>query len=106
MVVLLTAVLRSFDLAGAWPDPLPALLRNLAGFLGLALLKARLVGARLSWTVPVAFAMFAYLTARKPDNTLQPGQDVLSWTVTFLLFAAGFGLACLHGVRQPAGETE
>ena len=110
--VLLAAVLLSFDLAGAWPDPLPALFRNLAGFFGMALLTARLVGARLSWTVPATFGMAAYLAARRPDDSfapwawqMQPGLDELSWTLALLLFAAGLGLVCLYGAREPAEET-
>ncbi len=111
--VLLAAVLLTFDLAGAWPDPLPALLRNLAGFSGMALLTAWLAGARLSWTIPTTFGIGAYLAARRPDDSfapwawqMQPGQDVLSWTVALLLLAAGFGFACLHGPREAAEERE
>ena len=109
--VLLAATLISFDLADAWPDPLPALLRNLAGFFGLALLTARLVGARLSWIVPAAFGMGAYLAARRPDDSfapwawqMQPGLNGLSWTVALLLFAVGLVLVCLYGAREPAEE--
>lgn len=111
--ILLGATLLSLDLGDAWPYPMPALLRNLAGFSGLAFLAARLIGARLSWIAPVVFGTFAYLTARKPDDTfaswawqMQPGQDVVSWTVALPLLVAGLGLVCLYGASQPVGETE
>lgn len=110
--ILLGVTLLALDIGDAWPYPLAALLRNLAGFSGAALLTALLIDARLSWTVPVVFGMFAYLTARKPDDTftswawqMQPGQDVLSWTVALLLLVAGLGLVCLYGARELAGES-
>jgi hypothetical protein len=103
-----------FELGNAYPAyPLPMLLRNLVGFAGLVLLAARIVGARLSWVPPLAFDFFAWLTARKPDDTyepwawpLQPGTDALSWIVALILLASGFGVVCLTGTREPPGEVE
>lgn len=112
--MLLVVVLLSFDLEGALLDqPLPALFRNLMGLCGMALLTARLLGARLSWTVPLAFVMIAYLRARLPDDTfaawawqMQPGWDGVSWVVAAVLIVAGLVVVCLYGARETVGEPE
>ena len=110
----LAAALLLFDLEGAWlAYPLLALLRNLVGFTGLALLAALVVGARLSWIVPLTFDALAYLTARLSEDTyaqwawhLQSGRDELSWVVALALLIAGLSVVCLYGARDPAGEIE
>ena len=110
----LTAALLCFDLEGAWlAHPVLALLRNLAGFAGLALLAALVVGARLSWVVPLTFDTIAYITARLPDDTyarwawhMQPGRDELSWAISLTLLAVGLLLVILFGTREQTGEAE
>ena len=110
----LTAALLCFDLEGAWlAHPVLALLRNLAGFAGLALLAALVVGARLSWVVPLTFDTIAYVTARLPDDTyaswawhMQSGRDELSWAISLTLLAVGLLLVIFFGTREQTGEAE
>lgn len=112
--LVLAAVLLAFDLDGARPkEPLIMLLRNLAGFAGLALLAARVSGAGLSWLVPLAFAGAAYFAGRLPDGSyaswawhMQPGDDGLSRIVSLALFVAGLAVAVLFGARETPGEVE
>jgi len=58
-VALAIAVLRWGVPDGAW-----TLARNLAGFTGLALLIARLVGGGLSWVGPLGYVALAWLAPR------------------------------------------
>ena len=112
--VLLAVVLLSFDLRGSvWANPLYALLRNLVGLSGMTLLAARLLGARLSWALPLFFVMAAYLGARQPDDTyavwawqMQPGRDGISWVFAAFLISIGLAVVCRYGARDPAGEAE
>lgn len=112
MLVLCAAVL-AFDLEDARPAySLLVLLRDLAGLGGMALLTARLAGARLSWMPPFALSI-AYLTA------MGSGSDVLaafanrsyhglhgpSWAVALLLLAMGMCAVSLYGAHESPGET-
>lgn len=113
-VFLLLVVLTSFDLENVQSShPVLALVRNLGGLGGLTLLTARLIGARLSWTVPLAFVMTAYLAAKLPDDTfaawawhMQPGRDGLSWIIAAALIFAGLAVVSLYGTRENVGESE
>lgn len=111
---LLVSVLISFDLENVRSShPVLALVRNLGGLVGLTLLTARLIGARLSWTVPLTFVMISYLTARLPDDTfaawawhMQPGRDDLSWIIAVALGALGLSVVSRYGARDTAGDAE
>lgn len=106
----LAAILLALDPGSTQPaepqDPLLALLRNLAGLTGLALLTARLFSSGLSWTVPLVFAAAVQLAGSGPDGTpyswawpLQPGMDGLSVAIALALLVAGLAAACSSGAR-------
>lgn len=112
--LILCCALLAFDLEGASPAyPLLVLVRNVAVLGGLALLSARLLGARLSWMPPFVLSI-GYLTAMGAGsdalsafvNRSYDGLHGPSWVVAFLALAAGLGVICLHGARDPAGGNE
>ncbi len=77
------------------PIGMTAAVRNLAGFTGLALVSAALVGARLSWLLPVASAMTA-MTIGSPVNTgfawdwpVRVDHDYSASVTAFILLVAG-----------------
>ena len=108
------------------------LARNLLGFAGLALLAARVVGARMSWIVPFAFVTVATFVGRaeareEPERDgplaelmglvpageyewwawpLRPGDDPYSWAVVLGLVFVGLSLVCLFGARDLSGEEQ
>ena len=111
--LLLVSALLAFDLDGGRPEyPLLVLVRNLVGFTGLALLTARLFGARLSWLLPVALGISPFVILGVSRNTvsrplelilawqLQSGGDKVSWTIALVLLVAGLALICLFGARD------
>jgi hypothetical protein len=109
--LLLILALLAFDLEGVYPaDPLLMLLRNLAMLAGLAFLAARLLGAGLSWTLPLVYAAAALMGSSIGDDAawwalpLRSGTDWPYLAIAFALLAAGFGLVCHYGARDSAGE--
>ncbi len=108
--LVLAVALLAFDLEGARPaQPLLVLLRNLAGLSGLALLSARLIGARLAWIPPLAFLTFSTVAVRQvEDPTLwdwpfRDGADGAPGVAALALLVAGLWLVCSHGARAPSG---
>lgn len=110
--LVLCCTLLTFELEGARPAyPLLVLLRNVAVLGGIALLSARLLGARSSWIPPFVLSI-GYLTA------MGAGSDVLSafvnrsydglhgpsWTVALVALAAGLGVVCPRGARESVSE--
>lgn len=73
------------------------LLRGFLGLLGLALLAALVVGPRLAWTLPCAYAATVYLAAGAGDAALrsvwafqqQPAGNTAAWFTALILAAAG-----------------
>jgi len=73
------------------------LLRGFLGLLGLALLTALVVGPRLAWTLPCAYAATVYLSAGAGDAALrsiwafpqQPAGSTAAWLTASVLGAAG-----------------
>ena len=83
------------------------LVRNFAGYVGLALITARLIGASLSWITPVAYGMAAFMSMseRRWAWPMKPGDDQwAAWTVVILL-VVGLGLIVLTGGRDRIEET-
>ncbi len=113
-IVVLAAALLTFDLHGTRPAaPTLMLLRNLAGFGGLALLIARFFGARLSWVLPLAFGIAPVFGTLSPDGTfpiwawqMQPGDNWIAWAISLALFAAGLALICLFGARETSDGVD
>ncbi|MDP9475579.1 MAG: hypothetical protein M3R38_07790 [Actinomycetota bacterium] len=127
VLALLVAALAWGPNHGGW-----MLARNLLGFAGLALLAARAVGGRLSWTAPFVFVTVAAFMGRaetreKPERDgplaelmglipageyewwawpLRPGHDPYSWAVVLGLVLVGLWLVCLYGARDLSGEEQ
>ena len=108
--LVLTVALLAFDLEGARPaQPLLALLRNLAGLTGLALLSAPLIGARGTWIPPLAFLTFSTVAVHQiEDPTLwdwpfRDGADRAPGIAVLALLVVGLWLLCSRGAREPSG---
>lgn len=90
------------------------LIRNLAGFSGLTLLAAWIVGGRLAWVLPLVFSMYALIRGLKPDGTewarwawpMRPVSDELSWAISLVLLVVGFVVICAYGGRQMRQDSE
>ena len=78
------------------------LIRNLAGYLGLTLLTAWLIGTGLSWVVPLGYAALALVLVS--DNRLAwPARfpiDRWSLTIAVVLIALGLIVVTLCGARD------
>ncbi len=104
---LALAVLRWGVPDGAW-----TLVRNLAGFTGLALLTARVLGAGLSWVVPLGYAILSLLAPR-PGELPSPwtwpalaATDHMAALIALALLLAGLVVVALSGARDaPAGSA-
>ena len=126
-VLALLAALAWGPNHGGW-----MLARNLLGFAGLALLTARVVGGRMSWTAPFVFVTVAAFVGRAEERgepgrasplaelmglvpageyewwawPLRPGDDPYSWAVVLALVFVGLSLVCLFGTRDLSGEEQ
>lgn len=81
-----------------------ALARNLAGFVGLALLAARLVGSGASWAPPLAYSV--YVLQRGPEDTtrwtwpLHAGTEREAAAIAAALLIAGLAAVAHGGARE------
>jgi hypothetical protein len=114
LVLLLACGATGLALAGVAPGvgSLGMLLRNGAGFVGLALLGARLLGTGVSWLLPLGYggATFVdYLLQPNRDASwrwpLQPSGDHTALALALTLLAIGLGAIVTAGSREPAGES-
>jgi len=87
------------------------LARNLAGFVGLSLLGASLLGSRLAWIAPMGYGVLAYRVGATGDDgyawwawPMQPIQNDLAWTLALGLSAVGLAIVSLLGSRDSSGE--
>ncbi len=94
------------------PDGAWTLVRNLAGFTGLALLTARILGAGLSWVVPLGYAILSFLAPRpgeRPSPWAWPAlaaTDHMAALIALALLLAGLVVVVLSGARDdPAGSS-
>jgi len=91
-----------------------SLVRDLALFAGLALLRAGLAGSGLAWILPAGYAFAAFLAT---ILTMGPTQQQLGWTWSLhaareweaavaaaILLLAGLGLVVWRGARDNLGE--
>jgi hypothetical protein len=82
------------------------LIRNLAGYLGLTLLAAWLIGTGLSWVVPLGYAALALVIV--PGNRLAWAVRVPidSWSVAVaaVLVTLGLLVVTLQGTRDQTDE--
>jgi hypothetical protein len=82
------------------------LVRNLAGYLGISLLAAWLLGTGVSWAAPLAYATIGLIL--RPDNALAwPARyplDTRSLTIALSLLALGLLAVTLRGTRDRPEE--
>jgi hypothetical protein len=113
--LLLWAAMTFVFVARQWAHPAAELMlaRNLAGFTGLALLGARLLGGRLSWVLPIAFGGVVTLTGRDGAGqfawwawSIRPGEDALAALLALVALIAGLAAVSLLGPRERVGDVE
>lgn len=106
MGLLLVAGL-ALALAGTWwnvPDGAWMLARNLAGFTGLALLAARVLGSGLCWVVPLGYAVLSLLAPQAGAApawawSVRAAIDREATVIAFALLFAGLAIAALTHTR-------
>lgn len=114
LVLLLATGAALLALANVAPadGDLGILLRNSAGFVGLSLIGARLLGSGTFWMVPLAYAgavLADFLV--KPDRDaswrwpLQSADDGTSVLITVVLLVAGVAAVAWFGSRDTAEAT-
>jgi len=97
------ALITTYGVSGA------AMLRNLAGFTGIALLTAGLLGAHLAWTVPLGYVLYCGGELDLHVGNLwtwptRPGSDRAALAIALTLLAAGVALVSLTGARDRRSE--
>jgi len=90
---------------GAW-----TLVRNLAGFTGLALLAARVLGSGLSWAVPLGYAVLSLLAPQSGQIpawawSVRGATDRGAAVIATALLLAGLVLVARSGARDLGRET-
>jgi hypothetical protein len=112
--VVVACLLTAARLLGVDFGPLPVLLRNAAGLIGLIGLGAALAGARAAWQVPVAWAALAsFMTGPGGPQWRQvalwmvqePGNRLAAATATTFLVAGVVAYAARVGPPAPAAEA-
>jgi hypothetical protein len=86
------------------------LVRNLAGFTGLALLTARVLGSGLSWVVPLGYAVLALVAPQAGQApawawAVRATTDQAAAVIATALLLAGLVLVARTGARDRPGET-
>ncbi len=112
LVAVAAAALALAVLRWGVPDGGWTLVRNLAGFTGLALFTARILGAGLSWVIPLGYAILSFLAPRpgeRPSPWAWPAlaaTDHMAALIALALLLAGLAVVALSGARDaPAGST-
>jgi hypothetical protein len=115
LALLLAYGVAGLALASVVPNDgsLGMLLRNGAGFVGLALIGARILSTAASWLLPLAYGggvFIAYLT--RPDRDawwrwpLQPANDDSALAIALALLATGLTIIVMSGARDGLDEGE
>jgi hypothetical protein len=105
-----TAAVATAGWTASYAASAPVLVRNLAGFTGIALLTAVFLGAHLAWTVPLGYVMYcgAELDAQTCRlwtwPTLPAGNHAASALAVGLL-AAGIAAGTIIGSRDRPGAS-
>jgi hypothetical protein len=115
LTLLLAYGVAGFALASVVPNDgsLGMLLRNGAGFVGLALIGAWMLGTAASWLLPLAYGggvYFAYLTRPVSDAwwrwPVQPAGDGSALAIALSLLAVGLAIVVTAGARDGLDEGE
>lgn len=109
---LLAVAALTLALAVTWwsvPEGAWTLVRNLAGFTGLALLTSRVLGSGLCWVVPLGYAVLSLLSpgfgqAPAWAWSVRAAADQEAMAIAALLLLAGLALVARWGVRDRLGE--
>ncbi len=83
----------------------PAMVRNLAGLTGIALLTAALLGPHLAWTTPLGYVMYCGAQLDQHVSNLgtwptRPAADHTATAIAAILLAAGVTAVTLTGARD------
>jgi hypothetical protein len=110
VLAILLAAAALLGLARLHHDPLSAI-RNLAGFTGLALITARLIGASLSWITPLAYAIYCGGPIDIHAVTLWswpalPSSNRAAGLIALLLLGAGCVAITHAGARDHHADSE
>lgn len=83
------------------------LVRDLAGFTGLALLTARLAGSAAAWIVPLGYGALAALVGPSPRWAwpVQTATNREAAVIAAVLLALGLGAVAWSGARIQTGDT-
>lgn len=104
--LVVTLAVSSWDL----PYVGQSVVRNLAGFAGLSLTAAWLLGSAISWSIPFAYAVFVLLLP-KPDAIpiwawpLSAGNDLPASLAASALLLVGLCLVTWRGTRDNIQEA-
>ncbi len=84
-----------------------ALVRDLAGFTGLALLTARFAGSAAAWSVPLAYGALVVLVGPGPRWAwpVQAATNREAAVIAAALLVLGLGAIVGWGARDPTGDT-
>lgn len=113
--LLLAFGVAGFALASVVPGDgsLGMLLRNGAGFVGLALIGARLLGTAMSWLLPLVYGSAVYVAyLAKPDVDswwrwpVQPAHDGSALAIALAILAAGLAIIVITGARDGLDQIE
>jgi hypothetical protein len=111
LTVTATATIATAGWTASYAISAPALVRDLAGLTGIALLTAAALGADLAWTVPLGYVMYcaAELDAqyyRLWTWPILPAGNHAAGALAAGLLAAGIAAATIAGARgRPGGDS-
>jgi len=112
LLLLAALALTLANQAESAPAAAGILVRNGAGYAGLALLTARLTGAGLAWLLPVGYGMAVWSAklAEVPAHRwwMWPAEDATdgsAWVSALLLLALGLAAIAVWGARDEPGEV-
>jgi hypothetical protein len=105
-----TATVAIAGSTGSYGVGTAAIVRNLAGLTGVALLAAALVGAHLAWTAPLGYVMFCGGELDLQVSNLwtwptRPAGDHAATAVAVALLIAGIAVVAVKGARLSARAT-
>lgn len=113
-LTILTATATATVAAAGWTASYgisaPAILRDLAGFTGIALLTAAVLGAHLAWTLPLGYLMYcgAELDAQASSLwswPILPASNHAAAAIAAALLTAGITAATIAGARDRPGDS-
>ncbi len=110
MGLLLLAAVGLAVVAARWgaTDSEWSYLRNLAGFTGLALLAARVLGGGIAWVIPFGYggwALYRFGQTTPWDWAVQTATDRGAAMIALVLLLAGLAAVVPSGARDVPGET-